>query len=65
MIQITFFNGRTLTFLDDEFERVGDELEHHKENIILNILKPHYSFIYETDYRDEIVNKEYINFKIV
>ncbi len=65
MIQIIFHSGKTLSFSDDEFERIGDELEHLNENIILNIFNPHYSFIYETDYRDEMVNKEYINFKIV
>ena len=65
MIHITFLSGKTITLSEDEFERIGDEWEHKKENIILNITKPLSSFIYETDYRGEMLNKEYIKYKVI
>lgn len=65
MIRITFLGGKTTTLSEDEFERIGNELEHKNENIILNITNPLSSFIYETDYRGEMLNKEYIKYKII
>ena len=65
MIRITLLSGKTITLSEDEFEHIGDELEHINENIILNITKPLSSFIYETDYRGEMVNKENIKYTVI
>lgn len=64
MIVITFPNGRNRVFNDYEFELYGTKLEHKTENIILDINHPHRSYLYETDLRCEICNKESISYQI-
>ena len=63
-IYILFPQGNVRSFSKKEFDSYGNELEHRTENIILNISEPQKSFVYETDYRGELVDKEYIQFNI-
>jgi len=62
MITIIYPSGRIRTFADGDFELFHNELEHKTENIILNIEDSYKSFVYETDYRGEITNRNPINF---
>ena len=63
MILITFPNGRSMKFKEEDFEFFGGEMEHKTENIILGVNNPHSSFVYETDWRGEIINKENISYQ--
>lgn len=60
---ITYPNGTTKEYGLEEFEMFNatNELEHLHDKIIVNVIEPHLSFIYETDERGEIVYKEFIN----
>lgn len=65
MIDITFPDGRSRMFHEDDFCKYDNEMEHKTKNIILNIKNPSISFIYETDRRGEIIYKEYISYKVI
>lgn len=65
MIFITFPNGRSLKYNEEEFDDFGIEIEHKYENLILNKNNPFSSLIYEIDSRGEIINKEYISYIII
>ncbi len=56
-------NGQTRHMPMNEFDFYAytNELEHKKEDIIINIGDLAHSFLYETDERGEIINKETIS----
>lgn len=58
-IIIKFPNGRIQKYSIKDFEYyyATNELEHHNENIIINVNSPYLSFVYETDEKGEITNK--------
>lgn len=62
LISILFPKGEIRSFHQNEFDMYANELEHRTENIILNISEPQKSFVYETDFRGEIITKEYIQY---
>lgn len=61
-IQIVMPNGFILDYCKTDFEQYDTEFEHISENIILNTEEPEKSFIYETNNRGEIINKEFIKY---
>ena len=65
VLNVIYPNGVSQTFKTDEFIQCGNELEHKKLNIILNLSEPHKSFIYEMDFRGEIIHKDNLLFNIV
>ena len=65
MIDITFPDGRSSKFHENEFYKYENEMEHIAKNIILNVNDPSSSFIYETDWRGEITNNEYISYQVL
>lgn len=61
-LRITFPNGEIKTFDISDFEYFApvNELEHKRENIIINLSHICKSFTYDTDERGEIINKDFI-----
>lgn len=61
-IRITFPNGEIKTFDISDFEYFApvNELEHKRENIIINLSQICKSFTYDTDDCGEIINKDFI-----
>lgn len=58
-------NGRPKIYPLSEFTQYHSELEHIKENIILNIVNPSRSFTYTKNSRGEIIDKEPISYQIL
>lgn len=65
MILVTFPNGRKRMFNEVDFELFGGKMEHKTENIIIDFNHPRSSFMYETDWRGEIINKENISYQAI
>ena len=64
-VGIQLSNGRSKVYSLSEFTQYESELEHNKENIILNIVNPSRSFTYTKNSRGEIIDKEPISYQIL
>lgn len=62
-VGIQLSNGRSKVYSLSEFTQYESELEHIKENIILNIVNPSRSFTYTKNSRGEIIDNEPISYE--
>ena len=64
-ILLAYPNGFCKSYSKNEFTQFGNELEHNDLNITLDLVNPNKSFVYETDFRGEIVFKENVHFVVI